>query len=380
MSGSEPALKDVHVFGRGVAFAWSDGLTAEFSTAWLLDNADPAEAGLGGHRVRTLRELDQAGAMEAVTIHGDAVDFTLTGQTLRCAAARLRAFAEPPPPRTGPSDITLWDRGAQIAGRPPTPCADYLSEDRALQHALSEVTRFGLTRLAGAGVAPGTVEEVVRRFGFIRETNYGRLFEVRVLTRPDHLAYTSRALEPHTDNPYRDPAPTLQLLHCIRNASESGDTYFVDGFALAEDMRRDPSDDFARLSRHAAPFGYTAASGDHYAARSPIIRLNADDTVCGIRFNHRALGAVDLGPVETALWYDAYLRFARAADAPERRLTLKMQPGDIVIFDNERLLHGRTEITGPADRLLEGCYAERDGLLATLARLTASGQPIAGRR
>ena len=371
ISGSEPALKDAHALGRGVAFTWSDGLTAEFSTAWLLDNADPAEAGLGGHRVRTLRELDEAGAMEAVTIQGDAVDFTLTGQTLRCAASRLRAFAEPPSPRTSPSEITLWSQGAQIAGCQPTPCADYLSDDRALRHALAEVTQFGLTRLTGAGVAPGTVEQVVRRFGFIRETNYGRLFEVRVLTRPDHLAYTNRALEPHTDNPYRDPAPTLQLLHCIRNASESGDTYFVDGFALAQDIRLEAPEDFARLARHEAPFGYTTDSGDHYAARSPIIRLSAENAVRGVRFNHRALGAVDFGPAETALWYDAYLRFARAADAPERRLSLKMQPGDIVIFDNERLLHGRTEITGPADRLLEGCYAERDGLLATLARLTA---------
>jgi len=367
----EPALEDVHVRGRGVAFAWSDGLTAEFSTAWLLDNADVTGAGIGGHRVWTLRELDQAGAIENVAIQSDAVVFRLPDRTLRCAASRLRAFAEPHASRTGALERSLWTLGAAIAGRAAIACADYLADDRALEHALCEVTRFGLARLSGAGDAPGTVEQIVRRFGFIRETNYGRLFEVRVLTRPDHLAYTNRALEPHTDNPYRDPAPTLQLLHCIRNASEGGDTYFVDGFALAEDIRREGPEDFARLARDAAPFGYTAANGDHYAARSPIIRLNAEDAVCGIRFNHRALGAVDFGPAETALWYDAYLRFARAADAPERRLSLKMQMGDIVIFDNERLLHGRTEITGPADRLLEGCYAERDGLLATLARLRA---------
>jgi gamma-butyrobetaine dioxygenase len=369
MSGSQPALKDARLRERGITFAWSDGLTAEFPTAWLIDNADPPEAGIGGHRARTLRDLDQAGLIETVAIESDAAHFTLTGETLRCPASRLRAFAEPPPPRSGASDMTLWSRAKEIAGRTAIPCADYLSDERALEHALLEVTRFGLTRLSGSGEAPGTVERVVQRFGFIRETNYGRLFEVRVLTRPDHLAYTNRALEPHTDNPYRDPAPTLQLLHCIRNASESGDTYFVDGFALAEDMRRDHPAEFARLARHPAPFGYTAANGDHYAARSPIIRLGAEDEVRGIRFNHRALGAVDFGPAETALWYEAYLRFARAADDPARRLSLKMQPGDLVIFDNERLLHGRTEITGPADRLLEGCYAERDGLLATLARL-----------
>jgi gamma-butyrobetaine dioxygenase len=369
MSGSEPALREARLREQGVTFAWRDGLTAAFPTAWLLDNVDPAEGEIGGHRARTLRDLDQAGSIETVAIVGDAVHLTLAGQTLRCPASRLRAFAQPPPPRTEASDITLWSRATEIAGRSAIACADYLSDDRALELALSEVRQFGLTRLSGCGDAPGMVERVVQRFGFIRETNYGRIFEVRVLTRPDHLAYTNRALEPHTDNPYRDPAPTLQLLHCIRNASESGDTYFVDGFALAEDMRRDYPADFAPLARHAAPFGYTAANGDHYTARSPIIRLSAENEVRGIRFNHRALGAVDFGAADNALWYDAYLRFARVADAPERRVSLRMKPGDLVIFDNERLLHGRTEITGPADRLLEGCYAERDGLLATLSRL-----------
>jgi gamma-butyrobetaine dioxygenase len=378
MSELAPTLDGARLGARGVAFDWSDGLTAEFPTAWILDNADPAGAGIGGHRLRTLRDLDAARPIKKVKIEGDAVDFTLPGQTLRCAISRLRAFAEPRQSRAGAADTILWRHGDEIAGGAPVPCAEYLQDDRALEQALRDVRCFGLTQLTGAGAMSGTVEKVVRRFGFIRETNYGRLFEVRVLTRPDHLAYTSQALEPHTDNPYRDPAPTLQLLHCLRNASESGVTYFVDGFALAEDMRRDHPEDFTRLARHAAPFAYTAASGDHFTARTPIIRLDADGAISGVRFNHRALGAVDFGPAETALWYEAYLRFARAADAPERRLSLKMEPGDMVIFDNERLLHGRTEITGPADRLLEGCYAERDGLLATLARLAGSSRVTAG--
>ncbi|HLN69345.1 MAG TPA: HD domain-containing protein [Streptosporangiaceae bacterium] len=52
---------------------------------------------------------------------------------------------------------------------------------------------------------PGTVLEVAASFGFVRETNYGRLFDVRVEPRPGNLAYTSRRILPHTDNPYRDP-------------------------------------------------------------------------------------------------------------------------------------------------------------------------------
>ena len=39
---------------------------------------------------------------------------------------------------------------------------------------------------------------------------------------PGNLAFTSRAIRPHTDNPYRDPVPTVQLLHCLRAAAEGG--------------------------------------------------------------------------------------------------------------------------------------------------------------
>ena len=93
-------------------------------------------------------------------------------------------------------------------------------------------------RLSGAGTALDEVERIVGRFGFIRETNYGRLFEVRVVADPDNLAFTARALEPHTDNPYRDPAPTLQLLHCIQDSGGGGATFFLDGFALANGFAR----------------------------------------------------------------------------------------------------------------------------------------------
>ena len=45
-----------------------------------------------------------------------------------------------------------------------------------------------------------------------------------------------------------------------------------------------------------------------------------------------------------------------------------MQPGDLLLFDNERVLHGRAgESIG--ERHLQGCYADRDGLKSTLAVL-----------
>jgi gamma-butyrobetaine dioxygenase len=362
-----PRLNAAERVGPRVRFAWTDGFQAEFAAAWLLDNAEPAEGRIGGHRARTAQSLALAGPLVGVSVDADAARLMFAGESVVWSDQRLRACAESKPAPTSAS--VPWGEGAALVARPTIPYALYMADDGMLAAALAEVAAFGLVRLSGAGLDREASARAVGRFGFVRETNYGRLFEVRVVADPRHLADTGRALEPHTDNPYREPAPTLQLLHCIRNAGAGGATFFLDGFALAQDLRDAHPEDFARLASHAVPFAYVTASGERYEARSPVIRLTVDGQLSGIRFNHRALGAVDLGAAETAAWYEAYLRFAAMAEEPRRRLSLSMAPGDVALFDNERIVHGRDAFSGASERLLTGCYADRDALLATLARL-----------
>ena len=362
---SSPALQRAELGDGCIAFRWSDGFEAAFAAAWLWDNA-PADTRVGVQRLRSAQSLAAAGMIRNIAVEGDMARLAFTDEILVWPGAQLRAFATR---HDTPDERILWPAGADIAARPAISCKDYLGHDNALRSALADVAKFGLVRLSDAGTALDEVERVVDRFGFIRETNYGRLFEVRVVADPDNLAFTARALEPHTDNPYRDPAPTLQLLHCIQDSGSGGATFFLDGFALAEWFRAQHPDDFAVLAGRAVPFAYASASGERYAARTPVLRLNADGQLTGLRFNHRALQTVDFGAADTARWYDAYLKFARAADAQARHFSFAMQPGDIVIFDNERILHGREAFSGASNRLLRGCYSDRDGLLATLARL-----------
>jgi gamma-butyrobetaine dioxygenase len=87
---------------------------------------------------------------------------------------------------------------------------------------LDAVGRYGAGLLRGGPAVEGTVTKVAETFGYGRETNYGRIFDVRVVPDPANLAFTSRAIAPHTDIPYRDPVPTLQRPHCLRDASVGG--------------------------------------------------------------------------------------------------------------------------------------------------------------
>ena len=82
---------------------------------------------------------------------------------------------------------------------------------------MSKVERYGFAHLSGLDANPGELLDVTSLFGFARETNYGKLFDVRSEVNPASLAFSRLGLPAHTDNPYRDPVPTLQILSCLEN-------------------------------------------------------------------------------------------------------------------------------------------------------------------
>src|SRR5690348_1067220 len=262
----------------------------------------------------------------------------------------------------------LW-LPADLAEIPAMSWPSYLAGGKA--EALEAVLRIGFVLLSGLSAVPGRVLEVAASFGYVRETNYGRLFDVRVEPAPGNLAFTSRAIRPHTDNPYRDPAPTVQLLHCLRAAGEGGDTGLVDGFAAAAELRATDAESFDTLARMPIPFGYIDKETE-LRASLPLIQLSPRGRVRGVRFNNRSMRPLRRPYAEVIAFYTAYRRWAELLARPERQLSLRLAPGDCLIVDNTRVLHARTAFglsAGEQRRHLQGCYADLDGLASTLAVL-----------
>jgi gamma-butyrobetaine dioxygenase len=269
-------------------------------------------------------------------------------------------------------DKQLW-RPADLAGLPALSWSGYLAGGKA--RALAAVLRLGFVLLRDVPAEPGTVLDVAASFGYVRETNYGRLFDVRVEPAPGNLAYTSEAIRPHTDNPYRDPAPTVQLLHCLRAAGEGGDTGLVDGFAAAADLRATDPESFATLARTPVSFGYVDKETE-LRASLPLIQLSPRGRVRGIRLNNRSMRPLRRPYAEVTAFYAAYRRWTELLARPERQLNLRLAPGDCLVFDNTRVLHARTAFAmsaGSPGRHLQGCYADLDGLASTLAVFSRSG-------
>jgi len=234
-------------------------------------------------------------------------------------------------------------------------------DDAAILGITEDFLRYGFVLLHGVPSEPGHVLTVARQFGFPRETNFGVLFDVRSVPDANDLAYTSLALEPHTDNPYRDPVPGIQLLHCLTNRTAGGLSTLVDGVAVAEALRvRDP-DAFQILASTPVRFRYIDRDAE-LIAWAPMIDCTVTGAVRAVHVSAR----LDFVPLLPTPALDQFYRARRLFDAllksAEFEIRFRLDDGDLVMFDNRRLLHGRTSFD-PAEGLrhLQGCYIDSDG-------------------
>ena len=220
---------------------------------------------------------------------------------------------------------------------------------------------LGFVIFEGVPTEPQTVLKVGAMFGFVRDTNFGPLFDVRSTPNATDLAYTSLSLDPHTDNPYRSPVPGIQLLHCLANQTSGGLSTLVDGFAVAEALRREQPQAFAIMTSTPVRFRYIDADTELTASAAPI-ELDVTGAVNAIHFSPR----LDFVPLFAPERLDAYFRARRQLDqrlrAADFEIRFLLRAGDLVMFDNRRLLHGRTGFD-PSEGLrhLQGCYIDIDG-------------------
>ena len=211
-----------------------------FPAVWLRDNCPCSEcvAPGTGQKLRDITEMPNGLGITQTQHAPDSVAVTFAPDQHRSVFSRawLAGHALDHHDDSGgrtEDGKQLWVP-AGLDAVPETSWPRYLAKDRAAARAA--VLRLGFVLMHDVPAEPGMVLEVAASFGFVRETNYGRLLDVRVEPAPGNLAFTSRAIALHTDNPYRDPVPTLQLLHCLRTAAKEkgdaetgGDTGLVDG-------------------------------------------------------------------------------------------------------------------------------------------------------
>lgn len=344
-----------------VQLTFDDGATGTFPYLWLRDN-DPA----GFHpdtkeRTADLTAIPLDIAVTDVAVLGSDLDLTWadgveTRYALDWLAAHRPGHRMADPARSG---VTTWRADMVADAVPRLAAADVLASDDALRDWLLATQRSGLSIITGLPDDREAGIDVAKRIGFLRETNFGLTFEVKSKPNPNNLAYTPIALPLHTDLTNQELPPGFQFLHCLANDATGGGSLFSDGFAVAEDLRVQDPEAFDLLSTVSVPFRF---HDDDYDIRSrkKVITLDEDGALKEICFNAHIASILDIAPDLMPQYYRAYRTFMQMSRDPAYLVTFKLQAGEMVVFDNRRVLHGREAFDpNTGYRHLRGCYVDR---------------------
>jgi gamma-butyrobetaine dioxygenase len=368
------------VDGSTLAIEWSDGTSAEFASIWLRDNLPEQRDAYSGQRVIDVTDLPLDPRIRSATL-AEASVLVLWQDEARTSTFALDWLYQQALDRVRPSVPAPqpWLEGAQLE-----PQRDFASQPLAALQADPRVRLDWLTRLLQQGIAflrdvpanEAGITHAMTLVGRIAETNYGLVFDVRAVPQPENLAYSDLGLGLHTDNPYREPVPGFQALHTLIAAPDGGESLFADGFALAQQLRSGAPEAFAMLTRTAVPFRYRSEHAELYAER-PLIVLSSAGAITAVHYNSRSIAPLRLAAGECRAYYAAYRRLGDMLREPRYQLRTLLGGGDVVVFDNQRILHGRTGFASARHpRHLRGCYLTRDsvyGEAALLRRRIGSG-------
>ena len=242
-------------------------------------------------------------------------------------------------------------------------------ESKEMYDLLISFYKYGFVIIKDIPTHDNFIVKFANSIGSVRRTNFGEYFNVRSKPDPNDLAYTSLALAPHTDNPYRKPVPCIQLLHCIESEVTGGFSTLVDGYTVTEDLKKEYFDYYKILSEIKVRFRFT----DKEVVLedwSELIKLDENKDFKQVRFSPRLDYVPILEKDKLDLYYKARKKLSEMYNSDKYRIEFKLSPKDLIMMDNHRLLHGRTAYeTKEGNRFLQGCYIDYDSTEGKLRHL-----------
>jgi gamma-butyrobetaine dioxygenase len=360
--------------GGFVSVTWADGATFDAYSLWLAENAD----GYGlepSSRESTLepRDLPSPESLTAATVDADGA-LALTwndGRTGRIHPGWLRHVAEHGhTPSAALPIATMWT-GADFAEPPTIDGSAILDDDAVLERWLSMLVQYGLCRLSNTPTDLDFVGRLVAHVGPIRDTNFGLVWSVQAKPDPDSTAYTGLDLGQHTDLPTREVPPGYQFLHCVENTVQGGWSRMSDGWAVVEAIRAEHPEAYEALTTLDWVFCNRAKDAEHRWV-GPIIDHGSRHQPLTLRAFYPVRLAPHMSHADIPRAYASLQVFAVMARDPRFQLVYPFTPGDLVGFDNRRILHGRDSFESAGSRHLRGTYADHDDFYSRLRVLRRS--------
>ncbi len=280
----------------------------------------------------------------------------------------------------------VW-RADQLPEPPTFDGASVLAGDEAeLQSFLQAMATYGLARLTGvpANLPTPSGDEgtegliaVTDLIGVRRDTNFGPVWSVKAEITGDFentTANTGMRLGPHADLPTRETPPGFQFLHCVANTVNGGWSRMTDGAAVVAHLEATEPETYEALTSLNWVFFNRSRDHDHRWI-GPMIDHGAPGAPLTIRAFYPVRGFPAMDPADVPRAYRAARRFHQLGADPRFQIGYPFRPGDLVGFDNRRMLHGRDAFDpGTGFRHLRGTYVDHDEVYSRLRVLNRTHQ------
>ena len=365
--------------GKAILLSRKYGAPLRYHSTWLRDNAnDPKTRDKNnGQRLISISDIPVNTYIKSASLDKKGKNITLNflpkKKQIKFSVSWLEAHAYDKKQNNSKvwthPDLKTWSK-ATLKHVPIISYKSAKSNKKLLLKWLKSLHCYGFAKMSGCEKKSGTVVKIAKLFGYIRETNYGKWFDVKSKSNAVNLAYTNLGLKAHTDNPYRNPVPTMQILHCLKSSTKGGDSKVVDGFNAALRLKKENKNYFNLLSKYCSRFEFKGKKNVHLKSRFPMIALSPDGELAAVHFNNRSIAPItDVPYNDMTNYYKAYRKFSNIIDNSSMAFTFKLNPGECFILDNTRVLHARTAYSKTGTRWLQGCYVDKDGLLSTISTL-----------
>ena len=352
---------------------WKDGKKSHFNFLWLRDNCPAAHDKDSRHRMFNILKVSQNISPKKYNINSNGK------LEIEWSEGEHKSYYDPSWLRENCytiknkkkyiSPYQLWDNSLTNNLKSINIEHDeIINSNEGLIKWLELLHHKGIAIVKNAPIEKNSAFPLLNKICHIRETFFKTPFEVVNVPKPNNSAYTAHALRNHMDLPWFENPPGYQFLHCLINDSEGGDSSAVDGFAVADHLRKNEKEIFETLVSVPLKFRDKDYTQDiHRSFHAPAISLTKDGDYNDIRFSVATIDTLDCHPNIMDKVYKAHHKFGNLLHDDKFQIKFRLEPGDIVSFNNRRLLHGRTAFnSNSGNRHLQGYYMDRDEIIGRL--------------
>ncbi|XP_012946749.1 gamma-butyrobetaine dioxygenase [Aplysia californica] len=358
--------------GKYVDITWSDGHQSRFHALWLRHNCHCEDCKLDHNGMLTINfnDIDEGLRVTSVRMEGDDVAiFRWSGETgekehegpIPTYWLRHYCYSEEAESQRREQRTMKFYKEKTV---PEVEYAEVMESDQGLYKWLVQLSERGICLVKNVPTQEGMVAKMAEKIAPLQHTIYGETFDVVSTPQPINAAYSPVRLDLHMDQPHYESPPGLQMLHCIEFDPNvvGGDNTFADLQEIAHQFREERPDLFdvlARVPISMQTVHYDRAYPVHIRTKRPIFTLNDREELVGVIWHPMLVGPLQADQADIEPFYKAYKYFFNMVNAEADLYKLRMVAGDLISFNNRRVLHGRAAYSNQTGRrFLQGTYVE----------------------